>query len=121
VTATTSAGTPTTPEQIRRRIEGWLAVHDQAMLDRLRQDPAGSAILTQAAAGILGCLSRAATVRADPACADPAQGDEFYLMDHPQGLTEALVENLAGDEDYWLLKLRWPPEQPTEPQESPAE
>ena len=108
-------------ERLRARIEQWLATHDPAMLARLRHDRWGERALTAAAVAIARNLARAETARADPDSADPAKGDEFYLMDHPEGLESAMVAGLAGDRVYWEGKLRWLPALETDPGEGEDE
>jgi hypothetical protein len=97
------------PAQVRRQIESWLAANRPATLQLLRRHPAGDQALEEAAAAVIRNLTRAATVQADPATADPAQGDSFYLMPHPDGLQAALIRLLASDPDYWDGKLRFLP------------
>jgi hypothetical protein len=104
-------------ERLRVGIEAWMAANAPGTLDGLRLDRHGLMALDQAAA-IARNLARAAAVRADPASADPSQGDGYYLLDHPEGLEAAMVAGLAGDREYWELQLRWlpmPAEMPADP------
>ena len=105
-------------ERLRARIEAWMAANAPQTLDELRRDRHGPTALDQAASAIFRNLARAAAVRADPASADPSQGDGYYLLDHPEGLEAAMVAGLAGDREYWELQLRWlpmPAEMPADP------
>jgi hypothetical protein len=106
--------------RLRARIEGWLAAHDPEMLQRLRRHRYGSMALDEGVTAVSQSLRRAEVVRADPASADPLEGDEVLLdyTDRPGGLETVLVETLAADRDFWEGKLRWlplPAEMPADP------
>lgn len=114
-------GPPTLKRRLRVRIEDSLAAHDPEMLRRLRRHRYGPTALAEGVAAVSQSLRRAEEVSADPASADPSEGDEVLLPDYsgrPEGLETVLVETLAADRDFRKGKLRWlplPDEMPADP------
>jgi hypothetical protein len=98
--------------EIRGEISRWLTRHDPQTAAALTADQYGELILDRAAIAVADSLRRGLVIQREPAAADPAKGDRFYLMegmDEPGRLRTALVENLAGDQDYWDYQMRHAP------------
>lgn len=76
------------------------------MLERLTRRPAGEQVLAAAVQATVRNLQRASAEQAGLRSADPARGDEFYLMSHPGGLEAALIRLIGADQDYRDTQFR---------------
>lgn len=70
---------------LRTSIETWPASHDPQMAGLLGRHPHGTGILDRAANAVATSLAHGQEIQTEPAAAERGR-DEFYLLDHPEGL-----------------------------------
>jgi hypothetical protein len=93
-------------QRLATAIETWLAANDPQMAAALARHPHRAAIVDRAAATAATSLERGALIRSDPTSAE-TRGDQFYLLEHPEGLEAAVVATLAGSRDYWRTQMQY--------------
>jgi hypothetical protein len=100
---------PQAEDRILARLRSWLTANEPDLMALLTGDPNGERLLAETAQRIQSNLNRAEVLQADPSLADPARGDQLYLMLRPAGVTleEALIGLIGPDRDYWTTRLRF--------------